>query len=161
TKLDSLLSSPLVREAFGLIPLEEIKKFCSRHIVLFEGKPCLLVGDYKANNINVINDPSWRINGIYDFGDAFAGLNEWDFSKFFRHVTDVYPDMKRPFLNGYKQSGIVRKGFEKKVRVYDVFLVLLTVEKMMRAPVSDSEKIAVLRKYVDVLKENIFIVNSL
>ncbi len=161
TKLDSLLSSSLVREAFGLITLEEIKKFCSQYIVMFEGKPCLLVGDYKANNINVINDPSWRINGVYDFGDAFAGLNEWDFSKFFRHVADVYPDMKRPFLSGYKKCGTIKNGFEKRVRIFDVFLILLTVEKMMRAPVSDEEKIEELRKYVDVLKENIFIVNSL
>ncbi|MBN1157131.1 aminoglycoside phosphotransferase family protein, partial [Candidatus Woesearchaeota archaeon] len=125
TKLDTLLSTPLVREAFGIILLEELKAFCSKHIVLFEGKPCLLAGDYKANNINVINEPPWRINGVYDFGGAFAGVGEWDFSKFFRHVTDVYPDMKRPFLNGYKQKGLIKDGYEKRVRVFDVFWILL------------------------------------
>lgn len=153
--LEKLFSSPLVREGLGLVSLGELTAFCEANVSCFDGESCLLHGDFKANNIYV---DGGEVSAVLDFGEAYAGLNIWDFGKFFRHVTDVYPDMKRPFINGYRRCRELGPDYERKVRIFDVFTVLLTIERLMRTGAPDQEKIIHLRKYTEILKENLYLV---
>lgn len=154
-RIDSIFTSKHVREGFGLVMVDDLSRFCKRHAKLFDGSPVLLHGDYKANNINVSEG---RVNGIYDFGESYAGLPVWDFGKFFRHVTDRFPDMKRPFLNGYGRKGVIDEEYELKVRVFDVFTVLLTVRRLMESSMPEDVLVGELRKYTEIIRENLYLV---
>jgi len=154
--LEKLFSSRLVREGLGLVFLGELTAFCEANIICFDGEACLLHGDFQAKNI-FVNEG--KVSALFDFSEVYAGLNIWDYGKFFRHCCDVYPDMKRPFVSGYRRCRELESDYERKVRVFDIYTVLLTISRLMAVTeASDLEKIQELRRYSEILKELLYLV---
>ena len=68
---------------------------------------CLVHGDLGGRNIIVARDDAagWRIAGIVDWEDAFAGWAMWDIGSFFRYATRYDRTFREHFERSYRDSG--------------------------------------------------------
>jgi len=102
-------------------------------------QPAVLVhNDFHPGNIKIQRNQSgdWKISGVYDFEQAIAGHNEFDFAKPHWAFFEAYPQMREPMLLGYnkvnKLSPLFEKRMDKLYRLAEItdFLVFGTKRDM-------------------------------
>ena len=51
----------------------------ARELIPMDAKPVILTGEYIPENFLVVRDhDGWRVSGLFDFGDVFAGFGDYD-----------------------------------------------------------------------------------
>lgn len=86
--------------------------------LLSTDQPAVLVHkDFHLGNIKVQKDQKgdWKVSGVYDFEDAIAGHNEFDFAKPYWAIFEKYPQMKMPMLQNYCEVNSLSPLFEQRM----------------------------------------------
>ena len=89
--------------------LNSLPGFIAERLELLPGdfKPVLLHGDVHPGNLLLIQvNGSWRIKGLFDFGDSFCGFHEYDFVAPGVLMLQGARELQEAFLlaYGYKKS---------------------------------------------------------
>jgi hygromycin-B 7''-O-kinase len=78
----------------------------TRELIPMGAKPVILVGEYIPENFIVARDgDGWRVSGLFDFGDVFTGLGDYDLLGPSAFMSAGRPGRVRSLLEGY--------GYEK------------------------------------------------
>jgi hygromycin-B 7''-O-kinase len=79
----------LLRDARELIPMDD-------------ARPVILAGEYIPENFQVARDhDSWRVSGLFDFGDVFTGFGDYDLLGPSALMSAGRPGRVRCLLEGY------------------------------------------------------------
>lgn len=99
------------QQACGANPewLERLPGFIAERLGLLpaEYEPALLHGDVHLGNLLLAHcDGHWKITGVFDFGDSFCGLHEYDFVAPGVLMVQGNSELQRAFLlaYGYQES---------------------------------------------------------
>lgn len=83
--------------------------------------PSLLHKDYHFSHIFVDDG---KISGIIDMEWAVAGHNELDIAKSKWFMFERFPEIEKPFMNGYKKYGRTSAKFEERANIYRLTLLV-------------------------------------
>jgi len=115
-----------MEEAKGLI--DNAKDFIERNIKLMQipAEPCLIHYDYRPENIMIKNG---ELSGILDFEACRSSHNELDFVQVEETIFTPYPELEKPFLNGYQKHSSISPSpeFEKRQKLYQLQFYLSLV----------------------------------
>ena len=74
----------------------------ARELIPMDTKPVILVGEYILENFQVARDgDGWRISGLFDFGDVFTGIGDYDLLGPSAFMSAGRPGRVRSLLEGY------------------------------------------------------------
>ncbi len=91
----------------------------SRGALAIPFAPVIVHTDYKENNTVAERTSSgWRINGVFDLGEAYIGDGEYDLARTACAYAAFGPDVLRAFLGAYAQLKPPRAGFAERMRLY-------------------------------------------
>lgn len=104
-------------EIRGLV--DNAKEFLEKNIQLAQipVEPCLVHYDYTPENIIIRNR---EVSGILDFEACRASHNELDFVQVENTIFDLYPEIKRQFLDGYQKHSLISAEFERRQKLYKI-----------------------------------------
>jgi hygromycin-B 7''-O-kinase len=74
----------------------------ARELIPLDPKPVILTGEYIPENFLLARDgDGWRVSGLFDFGDVFTGLGEYDLLGPSAFMAAGRPGRVRSLLDGY------------------------------------------------------------
>ena len=81
--------------------------------------PCLVHTDYKENNTVAQKlDGRWRISGLFDLAETYAGDGEYDLGRAYCEYVLHRPELAQAYLRTYLALRPPRPGFEARFRHY-------------------------------------------
>ncbi|MDP7180697.1 MAG: phosphotransferase, partial [Candidatus Woesearchaeota archaeon] len=127
-KINKLSKTPKIKESFIEKSLNYIEE--RKHLLNINSEPCLLHKDYHCSHIFA---NSKKITGIIDFEWSIAGHNELDLVKSLWWMFEDSKEHEKTFLKGYHKFGSISKKFEKRKKLYRLYLLIgligLSIEK--------------------------------
>ncbi len=89
------------------------------HALSVPFQPCVVHHDFKEGNIHVRRTAEgWEFCGIFDWMTAALGDAEQDLSRMAAGFGASGPDAARAFLDGYRESRLLRDGARDRFRLY-------------------------------------------
>jgi hygromycin-B 7''-O-kinase len=78
----------------------------ARELIPTHAPPVILVGEYIPENFLLTRDSDgWRVSGLFDFGDVFAGFGDYDLLGPSAFMSAGRPGRVRCLLEGYGYAG--------------------------------------------------------
>lgn len=80
--------------------------------------PAFVMHDYTQYNVVFQQDPSWRVSGLFDLGEAYIGDGEADLSRLTSILLFRNPSLAGAFVRRYLTLRPPRPGFAERFAVY-------------------------------------------
>ncbi len=81
--------------------------------------PALVHTDYAEGNVVAERTgDGWRITGVFDLGEAYAGDGEYDLARLGCWYARMSPDVLRAFIDGYAAQRPLREQFADRIALY-------------------------------------------
>lgn len=95
----------------------------ARELIPVHVSPVILVGEYIPENFLLARDgDSWRVSGLFDFGDVFTGFGDYDLLGPSAFMAAGRPGRVRSLLEGY---GYARADLDERLKRRLLALMLL------------------------------------
>ncbi len=80
--------------------------------------PTLVHTDYSEGNVVAERNGGWRVTGVFDLGDAYAGDGEYDLARLSCWYGRKGPAILRAFIDAYAAARPLRDGFAERMALY-------------------------------------------
>lgn len=81
--------------------------------------PALVHTDYAEGNVVAERaDRGWRVTGVFDLGEAYAGDGEYDLARLGCWYGRTGPEVMRAFIDGYAERHPLRVQFAERMAIY-------------------------------------------